>query len=120
MFDCRSQVIQKIFILLCGTLHLQSTQLNCLLINVYAPNDSSERSLVFNSLISATSSISEPILMGGDFNIVRNAKERLGVSLKRSDMKKFSEFVDSLGLIDLPLHGGLFTWSNLRKRRFHE
>ncbi|KAK8669844.1 hypothetical protein V6N13_104613 [Hibiscus sabdariffa] len=31
-------------------------------------------------------------------------------------MQEFSEFIDALNLIDPPLSGGAFTWSNFRER----
>ena len=47
----------------------------------------------------------------GDFNIVRFPSERLGNSHLTSAMELFSEFVEDLNLIDLPLEGGSYTWS---------
>ncbi|KAK8549865.1 hypothetical protein V6N13_055430 [Hibiscus sabdariffa] len=54
--------------------------------------------------------------MGGDFNIVCKTEERVGVSIKRGEMREFSEFIDAHNLIDPPLSGGVYTWSNFRKR----
>ena len=47
----------------------------------------------------------------GDFNIVRFPSERLGNSRLTLAMELFSEFVEDLNLIDLPLEGGSYTWS---------
>ena len=48
----------------------------------------------------------------GDFKIVRFPSERLGGSRLTSTMETFFEFIEELNLIDLPLEGGSYTWSN--------
>ena len=48
----------------------------------------------------------------GDFNVVRFPSEWRGGSRLTSAMEKFSEFIEDLNLIDLPLEGGRFTWSS--------
>ena len=50
--------------------------------------------------------------MGGDFNVVRFPSERLGTNSFTTAMWEFSNFISDQGLIDLPLQGGTFTWSN--------
>ncbi|GMJ12055.1 hypothetical protein HRI_004874700 [Hibiscus trionum] len=54
--------------------------------------------------------------MGGDFNVVRFAWERTGNVSSKREMEVFSEFINSLNLVDLPLAGGSFTWSSLRDK----
>ena len=53
--------------------------------------------------------------MGGDFNVVRFPFERLGSNSFTTAMREFSNFISEQGLIDLPLQGGSFTWSNSRE-----
>ena len=55
-----------------------------------------------------------PWCVGGDFNVVRFPSERLGADQFTLAMNDFSEFIFSLGLMDIPLEGGKFTWSNNR------
>jgi hypothetical protein len=50
--------------------------------------------------------------IGGDFNVVCFPSERLGDRRMSSAMWEFSDFISDLGLLDLPLLGGNFTWSN--------
>ncbi|KAK8539037.1 hypothetical protein V6N13_110243 [Hibiscus sabdariffa] len=89
------------------------SRLECLLVHVYAPNEQLERAGVFMLLRQVINDFRCPVLLGGDFNIVRFA-EKVGVSLCKSAMSEFEDFINSLGLIDLPLVGGKFTWSNGR------
>ena len=53
--------------------------------------------------------------MGGDFNVVRFPFKRLGSNSFTIAMREFSNFISEQGLIDLPLQGGSFTWSNSRE-----
>jgi hypothetical protein len=47
-----------------------------------------------------------------DFNVTRYSNERVGVPRSSSAMREFFEFISNQGLLDLPLTGGSFTWSN--------
>ena len=55
-----------------------------------------------------------PWCIGGDFNVVRFPSERLGADFFSSAMLDFSYFISEHNLIDFPLEGGTFTWSNFR------
>ena len=48
----------------------------------------------------------------GDFNIVHFPSERLGGLCLSLAIENFSEFMEELNLIDLPLEGGSYTWSS--------
>ena len=45
----------------------------------------------------------------GDFNVVRYPTERMGSNRITLDIRDFSDFIFSLGLVDMPLEGGRFT-----------
>ena len=47
--------------------------------------------------------------------MVRFPSERLGSNSFTIAMQEFSNFISEQGLIDLPLQGGSFTWSNSRE-----
>ena len=49
--------------------------------------------------------------VAGDFNMIRFPSERSRGGRLSSAMRRFSEVVQDLELRDLPLQGGLFTWS---------
>ena len=50
--------------------------------------------------------------MGGDFNVVRFPFERSSSTSFIAAMREFSNFISEQSLIDIPLQGGSFTWSN--------
>lgn len=52
--------------------------------------------------------------LGGDFNVIRFPWERSRLGGIWSAMKEFLDFISELGLLDIPLTGGQFAWSNNR------
>ena len=53
-----------------------------------------------------------PWCLGGDFNIICFPSERLGAASYSRAMYGFSDFISLHGLMDIPMAGGLYTWSN--------
>jgi hypothetical protein len=81
---------------------------------VYGPNSGRERPVLWEELAGVDSWWSVPWVIGGDFNVVRSPSERLGARHYTNAMHDFSDFISSCCLRDIPLEGGLFTWSNNR------
>lgn len=51
-------------------------------------------------------------LIVGDFNLYRNPEDRNHEGANIPDMLMFNEAISTLGLIELPLKGQCFTWTN--------
>jgi hypothetical protein len=83
---------------------------------VYGPIRAGERSLMWEELAGIASWWAVPWCVGGDFNILRYPSERVGPTTISHSMRDFSDFIFSMGLLDLPMEGGNFTWSNARSR----
>ena len=81
---------------------------------VYGPIRAVDRSLMWEELAGIASWWEVPWCVGGDFNIVRYPSERVGSTTLSHSMRDFSEFIFTIGLLDLPMEGGNFTWSNAR------
>ena len=79
---------------------------------VYGPNDNNLRGQLWDELIGIQQLSEVPWCYIGDFNIVRFPSEWLGGSCLSLTMENFSEFIEELSLLDLPLEGGSFTWSS--------
>ncbi|XP_075655074.1 uncharacterized protein LOC142625274 [Castanea sativa] len=79
---------------------------------VYGPNDNNVRGQMWDELIGIQQLWEVSWCYIGDFNIVRFPSERLGGSRLTPAMENFSEFIEELSLIDLPLEGGSYTWSS--------
>jgi hypothetical protein len=54
-------------------------------------------------------------LVLGDFNFVRSQENRNRSGGDINDMFLFNEVIGHLGLLELPLKGRKFTWSNMQK-----
>ena len=72
----------------------------------------SERRFLWEELFSLSSWWNVPWCMGGDFNVVRFPSKLSGSIVFTVAMCEFFDFTSEQGLIDLPLEGGSFTWSN--------
>jgi len=57
-----------------------------------------------------------PWCVGRDFNVVRCPRERMGAEFITPAMRGFPDFIFEHGLMDFPLEGGAFTWSNSLSR----
>ena len=79
---------------------------------VYGPNINRERNVMSEELAGVASWWGVLRVVGGDFNAVRFPSERLGAMHFTPTMRGFSKFISSYMLRDIPLEGGLFTWSN--------
>ncbi|RVW25038.1 LINE-1 reverse transcriptase-like [Vitis vinifera] len=53
----------------------------------------------------------EPWCLGGDLNSTLYQGERSRQERITPTMRRFAHIIDDLGLVDLPLQGGVFTWS---------
>lgn len=80
--------------------------------SVYGPSDSGQREMLWRELDDIRSRWNGPLCIGGDWNIIRFPSEKLGCSRISSDMVSFSDWVNKHSLVDLPLGGAMFTWSN--------
>ena len=79
---------------------------------VYGSNTDRERRALWEELVGIISWWDAPCCIGGDFNVVRFPSEKSGQGPYSTAMQDFSDFIADFGLLDTPLEGGKFTWSN--------
>ena len=79
---------------------------------IYGPNLNRKRHLMWEELAGLINWWNLPWCLGGDFNVIRFPSERLGAGRFTRCMYDFLDFISLHGLMDNPLKGGLFTWSN--------
>ena len=77
-----------------------------------SPNDDNNRQFLWDELVGIMSLWEMPWCIGGDLNAIRFPSERVGVTRYSSPMGEFSSFISDQGLMDIPLMGGQYTWSN--------
>ena len=78
---------------------------------VYGPFTKNERDCMWDEIRAIRGVWEEPWCVGGDFNVILSQNERNRQGRISAAMRKFAQFIDELGLIDLPLQGGDYTWS---------
>ena len=79
--------------------------------SVYGPFTRVERECLWEEVGAIRGIWEEPWCLGGVFNITLSQSERSKQGRITSAMRRFAEVVDELGLMDLQLQRGAFTWS---------
>uniref|UniRef100_A0A2N9EBT0 Reverse transcriptase domain-containing protein n=1 Tax=Fagus sylvatica TaxID=28930 RepID=A0A2N9EBT0_FAGSY len=79
---------------------------------IYGPHSDGVRVSLWGELVDVRQQWNVPWCAIGDFNVVRFPSERLGCNNFSPAMMEFSDWIDQLNLMDLPLVGGTFTWCN--------
>ncbi|GJW48714.1 RNA-directed DNA polymerase, eukaryota, reverse transcriptase zinc-binding domain protein [Tanacetum coccineum] len=82
------------------------------MVNIYGPQDHVSKLPLWNRLTDFMHHHNGSYIMFGDMNAVRNAQERFGTTLNSIEADHFNSFIDSTGLVDLPISGRSFTWMN--------
>ncbi|GJZ98269.1 RNA-directed DNA polymerase, eukaryota, reverse transcriptase zinc-binding domain protein [Tanacetum coccineum] len=82
------------------------------MVNIYGPQDHVSKLALWNRLTDFMHHHNGSYIMFGDMNAVRNAQERFGTTLNSIEADHFNSFIDSTGLVDLPIGGRSFTWMN--------
>uniref|UniRef100_A0A0V0HCT0 Putative ovule protein n=1 Tax=Solanum chacoense TaxID=4108 RepID=A0A0V0HCT0_SOLCH len=77
---------------------------------VYAPNCNVERREVWDELGAVRGLMEGPWVVCGDFNVCRFPTGKRNYQRRSTAMVEFSDFIEDLELIDLPLEGGTHTW----------
>ncbi|GJY67133.1 RNA-directed DNA polymerase, eukaryota [Tanacetum coccineum] len=98
------------FLAVSGTWVPSSTKL--LIISVYAPQELSDRKMLWDYFHHLIDSWDGECVILGDFNEVRSEHERHGTVFNLNGTNAFNNFITMAGLVDLPLEGYSFTWSH--------
>jgi exonuclease III len=84
------------------------------LTNIYAPCQDSQQLDFLHWLNNVTIPDEENWLLVGDFNLIRSPQDRNRDGGNVNEMLLFNEVISNLGLVDIPLKGRKYTWSNMR------
>lgn len=89
------------------------------IIVVYAAPTASRRSGLWALLREEIRVISEPVIIGGDFNTIVRIDERTGGNGRlSSDSLAFGNWINEMLLIDMGFKGNQFTWKRGNEERF--
>jgi exonuclease III len=84
------------------------------LVCVYGPCSGPERDIFVQWLHDLDIPLHDNWLLLGDFNFMRSVENRNKPGADMNDIFLFNEIISHLGLIELPLKGSSFTWSNMQ------
>jgi hypothetical protein len=86
------------------------------LITVYGPTREPLRTNFVSWLYSLDIAPDDHCLILGDFSFYRSSSNRNGPGGNTNDMLLFNDIIQHLGLIELPLKGRSYTWSNMQEQ----
>jgi hypothetical protein len=85
------------------------------MVTVYGPCKGLERDEFVQWLYNLVIPVDSLWLLLGDFNFIRSTENRNKPGGDINEMFLFNDIIGHLGLIELPLKGRLYTWSNMQK-----
>ena len=112
-FSVKASINNQRCIIIAGE-HLQLNKF-MVFCNVYAANTEKKRKELWDFILQAQSLLPFPWCIGGDFNTVLNPSERRGSACNMGSIRNFNTFIFQARVVDLPLRGASFTWSNNRE-----
>lgn len=108
-------VVHRSFILVQGAID----DFPCSLVNICAPNLVVSRREIWEVLLVLKASSQVPWCIGGDFNEIMEVNERVGCLRAKRGMRDFRDFCNTMELLDIPMMGRSFTWSNYKNHAIH-
>ena len=106
-------LIQEDFSLVIKFCSTQSAQ-EWTLVNIYGPCQGDPRVIYTEWLHNLHIPSNEDWLLLGDFNYIRSPDNRNKPGGNPNDMITFNDFIHSQQLIELPIKGRQYTWSNMQ------
>jgi exonuclease III len=93
---------------------LRSDNLCFTIVNVYGPCLHDLKAEFLSSLETIFASSSGSLAFLGDFNLIRSPRDKSNDNFNSSEAACFNDFINLLGLIEIPLLDRQFTWSNMQ------
>lgn len=90
------------------------------LVCVYGPAQDNLKEMFLAELVNMASKVTEPILIGGDFNILHSSTEKNNDNFNPRWPFLFNAVIDGLCLRELALSGRQYTWANARANPTYE
>lgn len=81
-------------------------------INVYGRVQVDLKPDFLRELMEMILSLEAPVIVGGDFNLVRDSSEKSTGNVNMSLVNLFNQFLSDTSLRELHRHGGAYTWTN--------
>jgi hypothetical protein len=81
-------------------------------VNVYGPVQIERKANFLEELSQKISSMEDPFIMGGGFNMIRYAWEKSSGNVNQLWMNAFNDFIRDFGIKEMDRKGCKYTWSN--------
>ncbi|XP_071678261.1 uncharacterized protein [Lolium perenne] len=94
----------------------RSNKLKWCFFMVYGPADHRRTEEFLGELTQAVEEAPYPVVVGGDFNLIRAACEKSNDNISWSRVRRFNEAIATMALRELTRAGARFTWTNRRLR----
>ncbi|KAK2648769.1 hypothetical protein Ddye_016258 [Dipteronia dyeriana] len=114
LFTCKVCITGKRYIILAGELVILKKE--AAFYNIYASNEERERKQLWDFLYTTQTTFSMPWCLSGDFNAILNPSERKGGESAVGSIRSFNEFILKAKVVDIPMIGSPFTWTNNMER----
>nr|GEW81800.1 RNA-directed DNA polymerase, eukaryota [Tanacetum cinerariifolium] len=85
-------------------------RIKLMIVVVYAPQEASEKRMIWDYLTHVSDQWDGEIVLMGDFNEVSYKPERFGSNFKAHDVDIFNSLIHNAGLNEVHLGGSAFTW----------
>ncbi|GJS13277.1 RNA-directed DNA polymerase, eukaryota [Tanacetum coccineum] len=108
MFEKHTTTISDYFITIRGKWIPNAKSL--LIISVYAPQDLSEKKMLWDYLQFTIENWAGEVIIMGDFNEVRTQEKCFGSIFNSNGAAIFNHFISSSDLVEVPMGGCTFTW----------
>ena len=82
--------------------------------NIYGPCQNENRTDFFDWLDNIDASQMDHWILTGDFNLIRSPHDRNRSGGDANNMLRFNSILQQLDLVEIPLKGRNFTWSNMQ------
>ena len=117
IWDVRSvRVIDSLIGEFSVSIHIEDEREKWWFTGVYGPSSYRNRGLFWDELAGLHCICGDKWCLGGDFNVVREVREKLNSNSITRSMKIFDDLIREMGLVDPPLRNAKFTWSNFREQ----
>ncbi|WOK94769.1 transposon protein [Canna indica] len=113
LWKCEHIVIGNYFLL--ARLEQRSSQISFTCLGVYGPPSRDGRRAFFEELANTLEGADDNFIIEGDFNVTRSDVERKNCVGCATDYSLFSSLIHDGELLDLPIEGKAFTWTNNRQ-----
>jgi hypothetical protein len=96
----------------CATVRNRKDSFIWNLVTVYGAANDENKQAFLDELEKICSNNNLPILVGGDFNLIRDSSEKSNQNIKQSWADRFNNWINQFGLMELKPSNRLLTWSN--------